>query len=117
MSSTRPHPQWLLQALDSKSYIDDAWTVLTVRERQRSLARAASHERKPRRFGFEDAVDPNLQKHYSISVGLSPANRLLNRYMDVVPYDRNRVKPPGSMDRYLNARYAAPKTLKERPVN
>jgi len=104
--SHHPLPHWLKTAIDSPSYIDDAWSILAAREQQRAFARSASSRpRKHPRFVSLDptSFDPALAHHYSVSVGSNSTNKLFNRYSDVVPYDRNRVIPPGSEDRYLNA--------------
>lgn len=105
MPAHHSHPQWLIQATESASYIDDAWSILAVREQQRSLLRAASRPSKAQRFSRPSPnVDPALLSYYSVSNGTSPSNKVFNRYFDVVPYDRNRFVFPDSPDRYLNAR-------------
>jgi protein tyrosine phosphatase len=106
MSLQRSLPYWLIQATETASYIDEAWTILTLREQQRAIARSTSRSRRDRRATGQDPsrFDPALLNRYSVSIALSPTNRLFNRYLDVVPYDRNRVIPPGLEQRYLNAR-------------
>jgi len=97
-------PRWLIQATESSKYIDEAWTILALREHQRSLASAASQPRKHRLRGpSSPTVDSSLISHYSISTAVDPKNKFFNRYCDVVPYNRNRVIPSGSNQRYLNA--------------
>ena len=40
---------------------------------------------------------------YSVAFGSKPENSLYNRYLDVVPYDCNRLSPAGDGLRYVNA--------------
>lgn len=81
------YPPWLPRPL-TESYIRKVETELLRREIIR-----------------RENYDPNRAKpQYSIfhsSAGLDPANTRSNRYIDIYPYDRNRVILPG--DVYLNA--------------
>jgi len=106
-----PHiitPAWLIRATETTSYIEEVWNTLSSREQQRLLARSASRlrPRKTQSLRQPEAqsnIDPHLFNFYSNSTGLSSTNKFFNRYLDVVPYDRNRVKPLGTGERYLNA--------------
>jgi len=108
MNSHHTLPQWLARAIDSNSYVSDAWSMLAFREQKRAVARHASHNHRFKilKIRNDQNIDPVLLQRYSASIALNPPNNVFNRYLDVVPYDRNRVIPAGlgDFERYLNAR-------------
>jgi len=104
MPTHQPLPDWLLDATSSPLYINEAWELLETREQQRAVARSAFRPHKgQRKSAANGAPEPYILDYYSVSTGISPDNRFFNRYSDVLPYDRNRVIPPGADERYLNA--------------
>lgn len=123
MSSPQRPPIWLDAALSSQSYMTTVLSVLSDRERKRGIARNASRMRlfersdSSRQFpvilrGRRSSDAPaSHNEHYAIKTGSHPQHQDLNRYTDIVPYDRTRVvvydgclgAGDDSKGKYLNA--------------
>ena len=110
MSHT-PVPSWLRNA-HNQDHINNAWQILTDRERSRVQAKLLSasasryyHHSQPAPTtrppsGGHPRV--NATDHYSVALGCSPENRFCNRYSDILPYDHSRVDVGG---RYINGNW------------
>jgi len=105
-------PLWLQKA-HNQDHINNAWGLLTDRERSRIRTRllSASHYRlqsdistPPPFTQLPSGAHPrvNATDHYSVALGCSPENRFCNRYSDILPYDHSRVDVGG---RYFNANW------------
>ncbi|PPQ64281.1 hypothetical protein CVT26_002165 [Gymnopilus dilepis] len=109
MSHSASMPHWL-QAINTEGYIINALDLLSTREFKRYTARNASvrsrpaeEQRTPPRAGnFSKAllsligtrkIDAFRRhvEHYSIATGAHESHKNMNRYMDIIPYDRTRV--------------------------
>jgi protein tyrosine phosphatase len=122
MSSSQRLPLWLNAALSSERHITTVLGVLFERESKRDVARNASQIRvlEQSNSGKQSPLillgkrnrdaPPSHIAHYAITAGsLVPQD--LNRYMDIIPYDRTRVVvyddglgvEHESQGRYLNA--------------
>lgn len=111
MSKSTQIPAWL-QAVGTEKYINDALRVLAARESKRYTARSASL--KPQQTADKsNSSNPGVSKallaligikdtgkadsfqrhvdHYSIATGAHADHQEMNRYMDIIPYDRTRV--------------------------
>ncbi|KAJ7610873.1 protein-tyrosine phosphatase-like protein [Roridomyces roridus] len=75
------------------------WLALKKRESERAAIRARHLAANPEEREPLDSQDRTLLDYYSIAVGCE--NRNMNRYADVMPYDRTRVVV--GAQRYLNA--------------
>ncbi|KAG6831967.1 hypothetical protein H0H87_003302 [Tephrocybe sp. NHM501043] len=116
-------PLWLAKYSDN-SYLLLVFKTLASREREREIARTAawktSLDSQPqsiplsRIYGIinplkQKSTVVDLQEHYSIAVGTDPLNLHRNRYLDIQPYDRTRVRVTATArveeteGRYLNA--------------
>ncbi|KAG6899821.1 hypothetical protein C0993_006522 [Termitomyces sp. T159_Od127] len=114
-------PAWLRKH-SNDHYIASILRSLATRERQREIARTASWQpsfatergtRSPlsRIYGMVKPDEPTsaesrMHAHYSVAVGIDPANQYRNRYGDIHPYDRTRVvvaADTNAGERYLNA--------------
>lgn len=111
MSPTRV-PLWLQNA-HNQDHIDNAWRILTDRERSRvrvKLLSAASSRHYDHSQPAAATTQPasgghprvNATDHYSVTLGCSPENRSYNRYTDILPYDHSRVDVGG---RYFNGNW------------
>jgi len=102
--SQAPVPLWLQNAY-KQEHINNAWRILTDRERSRVRAKLllASPQPAPT-IQFPSGGHPreNATDHYSVALGCSPELRFCNRYSDILPYDRSRVDVGG---RYLNGNW------------
>lgn len=125
-------PSWLEVATCSDKHINNVLRVLAARESRRYAARAISQQRpldpsesipilKPRSalasfLRREPDVQPHHVEHYSVAAGVHEDNRGMNRYLDIIPYDRTRLvvqedkdhpqEQPGTLHgRYLNANW------------
>ena len=125
-------PSWLELAACSDKHITNVLRVLAARESKRYTARALSQQRqldpsesisivKPRSalatfLRRESDVQPHHVEHYSVAAGVHEENRGMNRYLDIIPYDRTRVIVEEDKDhpqeragklhgRYLNANW------------
>ena len=105
-----PVPSWLQKA-HNHDHINNAWRILTDRERARTRARllSASHHRLQPDISTSPSQLPsgahprlNATDPYSVSQGCSPENGIYNRYTDILPYDHSRVDVGG---RYFNANW------------
>ena len=101
-----PHtkPSWLELAACSDKHITNVLRVLAARESKRYMARVLSQQRqldpsesipivKPRSalatfLRHEPDVQPHHVEHYSVAAGVQEENREMNRYLDIIPYDR-----------------------------
>lgn len=122
MSSSQRPPLWLTTSLNSK-HISAVLSILSDRESKRNVAQNASQMRVLERSdssrqsplillgrGNREAPPSHIE-HYTIAAGLQPLNLVLNRYLNIVPYDRTRVVvydgyldvEKDSQGRYLNA--------------
>ena len=114
-----PAPPWLQKAYN-QDHITNAWRILSDREYSRICARSLSASQShPEPDPYQSPASPfpthrssyssgaqlaeNLAHHYSIALGSSLANRHLNRYLDIQPYDRTRVALRGGG--YFNANW------------
>jgi protein tyrosine phosphatase len=108
MSQT-PVPLWLQNA-HNQDHINNAWRILTDRERSRvrvKLLSASSryyHSQPVPTTQLPSGGHPrvNATDHYSVAFGSSPENRFCNRYPDILPYDHSRVDVGG---RYFNGNW------------
>jgi protein tyrosine phosphatase len=109
MSQTRV-PLWLRNAYN-EDHINNAWRILTDRERSRvrvKLLSAASsrynHSQPAPTTQLPSGGHPrvNATDYYSVALGCSPENRSYNRYSDILPYDHSRVDVGG---RYFNGNW------------
>ena len=114
MSHT-PVPIWLQKA-HNQDHINNAWRILTDRERSRIPAKMLSASTSSRYHSQPNISTPptptqlpsgappraNAANHYSVALGCSPENRFCNRYTDILPYDRNLVDVGG---RYFNGNW------------
>ncbi|KAJ3893529.1 protein-tyrosine phosphatase-like protein [Lentinula edodes] len=104
-------PRWL-QTAYTTSHIQSALTTLDEREdarikaKSKAAAEAISSHLRSSDTAFDSSESINF---YSIASGTLPVNRQRNRYMDVLPYDRTRVKikvphfgNPGSVHDHLS---------------
>ncbi|KAJ3920581.1 protein-tyrosine phosphatase-like protein [Lentinula edodes] len=104
-------PRWL-QTAYTTSHIQSALTTLDEREdaRIKAKSKAASEAISSHLHSSDSAFDSSESiNFYSIASGTLPVNRQRNRYMDVLPYDRTRVKikvphfgNPGSVHDHLS---------------
>lgn len=104
MSQT-PVPLWLQNA-HNQDHINNAWRMLTDRERSRVRAKLllASRSQLAPNTQLSSGGHPrvNATDHYSVALGCSPENRFCNRYSDILPYDHSRVDVGG---RYFNGNW------------
>lgn len=100
-------PSWLELAASSDKRITNVLRVLAAREAKRHTARAISQQRaldpsesipvvKPHNslasfLGRKLDVQLHHVEHYSVAAGVHEENRGMNRYMDIIPYDRTRL--------------------------
>jgi hypothetical protein len=125
-------PSWLELAACSEKHITNVLRVLAARESKRYTARALSQQRQldssesipilkpPSALAAFLRREPDVQQHhvehYSVATGVHEENRRMNRYLDIIPYDRTRViveedkdypqERAGKLDgRYLNANW------------
>ena len=107
-----PVPVWLQNA-HNQDHINDAWRMLTDRERSRTRARmllsASRHlqpdiSAPPTSTQHPSGAHPRVTAtdHYSVTLGYSPENQFRNRYSDILPYDHSRVDVGG---RYFNGNW------------
>ncbi|KAJ3813927.1 protein-tyrosine phosphatase-like protein [Lentinula aff. lateritia] len=105
-------PRWL-QTAYTTSHIQSALTTLDEREDARIKAKSkAAAEAISSHLHSSDSTFDSLESinFYSIASGALPVNQQRNRYMDVLPYDRTRVKikvphlggNPGSVHNHLS---------------
>lgn len=114
-------PAWLENGR-SRRFIAHALDALDGRDavRQRAMAQSARHHRRRSSSSSIDAamdlslLPDELAQYYSSAEALAPENQRKNRYCDIVPFDRTRVRAPflkGSSvpdptsSRYLNANF------------
>jgi len=122
-------PSWLKLAASSDKHITKVLHVLAARESKRHMARAISQQRaldpsesiptvRPLAsfLNRKPDVQPHHVEHYSVAAGVHKENRGMNRYLDIIPYDRTRVIVGEDKDhsqeqagklhgRYLNANW------------
>jgi len=94
-------PLWLHSALSSERHITAVLGVLSEREYKRDVARNASRmhildqsdsRSHPLILGRRNRdAPPSHISHYAITAGSQVPHLDLNRYMDIIPYDRTRV--------------------------
>ena len=107
--SRTPVPSWLKNA-HNEDHINNAWRILTDRERSRvrvkllSAASRYNHSQPPppTQSPSGGLLRVNDTDHYSVIRGCSPENRSCNRYIDILPYDHSRVDVGG---RYFNGNW------------
>lgn len=124
-------PKWLAKSLESNQRLTDVLRTLASREWQRVQARQLSQtisseeiqkEVTPKKpswsrlfYKLTSKQEPGYKEiyHYSTIHGGLEVNLPMNRYMDILPYDRTRfsVNDPHSnkKTRYLNANWVAEK--------
>lgn len=132
-STNTKMPSWLEEATSQK-HVSAVLRQLASRESTRHAARTVSQQNVPRAsaprrskpsmsagpFWRQEDVDPNHVAYYSIAKGVHEDHEDMNRYGDVVPYDRTGLvvkegcppPPAGAEDqegvwhgRYLNANW------------
>src|ERR1700761_8640573 len=96
-------PAWLAQS-SSPHYLERAWAYLQDREKQRNYVRSFSRSKRSKlHLPSSLSTENSALARYSVAFGCKPENSLYNRYLDVVPYDCNRLSPAGDGLRYVNA--------------
>lgn len=107
MSQT-PVPLWLQNA-HNQDHINNAWRILTDRERSRVRAKLLlasryylSQPAPNTQLPSDGHPRVNATDHYSVALGCSSENRFCNRYSDILPYDHSRVDVGG---RYFNGNW------------
>ncbi|KDR85580.1 hypothetical protein GALMADRAFT_234526 [Galerina marginata CBS 339.88] len=99
--STTQIPAWL-QAIKAEKRMKQILRVLSERESKRYTARNASLQHALEKsvpspaksitsFLPKKNVHPHHMEHYSVAVGTHQDHQNMNRYMDIIPYDRTRV--------------------------
>ncbi len=108
MPSPQDLPPWLVTALSSDRHISNVLRILSDREFKRNQARNASRvmvweQAEPSSTpltrqhlsslfaGRGRDTSPSHVEHYAIASGSRSIHQELNRYIDVIPYDRTRV--------------------------
>ncbi|PPQ79884.1 hypothetical protein CVT25_002940 [Psilocybe cyanescens] len=136
-TTTTTKPNWLAAA-SSEKHISDVVHLLTIRESARYVARDASRQKAleasepvpPNKssismgpFQRKEEINPKHVEHYAITTGVHEDNQDMNRYIDIIPYDRTRMvidegcpPPIGNEEykgkghgRYLNANWVLEK--------
>jgi protein tyrosine phosphatase len=92
-------PQWLSNYLRSP---EETLQLLEERELARSRYRWASISSYST-SASHDKHDDALRQWYSIREAATERARSLNRYYDILPYDRTRIRLCHDMDQYINA--------------
>ncbi|KAF8956053.1 protein-tyrosine phosphatase 2 [Flammula alnicola] len=107
-SSVNPQklPAWLATAINSEKHINNVLRTLAARESKRVTARRASEVQALAKSEVIPAttrsslssllcrqkeLHPHHIEHYSTATGIHDTNQPMNRYMDILPYDRTRV--------------------------
>ncbi|EJD51913.1 phosphatases II [Auricularia subglabra TFB-10046 SS5] len=122
LSSSLGHaPSWLHNG-HSRRFVAQALDVLDHRDaiRQRAMAQGARRRRSGSASSISSldaelaaGLPEELTSYYACADGLAPENQRKNRYCDILPFDRTRVRAPylkgtahGPADsRYLNANF------------
>ncbi|KAF5383996.1 hypothetical protein D9757_006975 [Collybiopsis confluens] len=100
-------PSWL-QASYSNSHIQSVLTALAEREAARLSLRMDSVQAAR----ASNTPGPTNESYYSVVTAVQPENIRKNRYTDVLPYDRTRVRVKDAMtggETYLNANWVQEK--------
>ncbi|GJJ13141.1 hypothetical protein Clacol_007391 [Clathrus columnatus] len=114
-------PSWLQSVVKNTSSLSLALHTLEHRERQRQIARltqdsflSSTSDSTAGSVDSSCGVPAVIRAHYSCVIGQLPANKHKNRYIDLEPYDRTRVKVPSNNKeeqgetedgRYINANW------------